>query len=731
MPFYVNRTGTPEGPYPDEQVVAMIRSGQLAHAMVCAVGQNQWVPLNSYPMFAQALAYGPPPQAAQPHAQQGAYAPPTQQAPYGAQGPTQPGYAPPAPTQQSYGAAAQAAYGHPAGGGYGPPPGGGAQGYAPQAGPPKSGSKMLIIAAIAGLLFLMLGAAAFGAYFMFFRASGPKMAESVPRDTQLFFEMPSVKDVLSEMKRVKFVDPSELDDKRLTEQAVQDVTAAFEVTEIQAKGFVLAFQSAGVGVRGLDKEPAGAFLLGFASASPVEAFLSSKRFAPLGAFGQTGKKFRLTDNPTTDATARPLRKALSSMSLDGTRELMVWFPSHNLLAFGSEPMLTSIAEVLEQGGASLEKNDVYTQARAQQSGKTAAFGFVDTSVLSTTSDPKARELIDGYFKAQGPVTLAMRLEESGMMLDLKAQLSGTKLPKDSAVKAAPKLDLPERLPIETFAYLAYTAQHGMTGAELKQTLFSQISAADPRAGNEMQNGIAELEKNLGVNLEKLLESIGDQGVLSIQAPLDYTLPPSMGPNALADFSVVLVQNLKDEAPLKDLGKQLKDKLGPSVEDVNIRETPSGYSIEPRSAPLPISAEIQFTNKKWIIALGGRSLVAKSLAALSTGQNSLKTDAAHQATTTALSNTANAYLYLDSGRITNTMLRSPMLAAQVEQSGMNMKGIRLTGEQRVTTAVAFNVSANAGVWTYHVQALNLPALGSLAGLGAMGAMAAGGGITPPL
>jgi hypothetical protein len=120
MSFYLNRSGSAEGPLAEQQIVAMIQRGELTQANICAVGQNQWQPLASHPAFAAALSqragggagYGAAPQAppqqapggygAPPQQAAGGYGAPPQQAPGGygaAPGPTAPGYgAAPGPT---------------------------------------------------------------------------------------------------------------------------------------------------------------------------------------------------------------------------------------------------------------------------------------------------------------------------------------------------------------------------------------------------------------------------------------------------------------------------------------------------------------------------------------------------------------------------------------------------------------------------------------------------------
>src|SRR5260370_39858409 len=54
--YYLSRGGAPEGPFEEARLVQMIQSGELIEGGVCPVGQNQWLALSAFPVFAQALA---------------------------------------------------------------------------------------------------------------------------------------------------------------------------------------------------------------------------------------------------------------------------------------------------------------------------------------------------------------------------------------------------------------------------------------------------------------------------------------------------------------------------------------------------------------------------------------------------------------------------------------------------------------------------------------------------
>ncbi|HEU5076110.1 MAG TPA: GYF domain-containing protein, partial [Polyangiaceae bacterium] len=286
--FYLNRTGQPEGPFSEQQLVEMIRSGQLREGWIAAHGQNQWAALTSVPAFAQALAapagYGPPPG-------------PTQtSAPMQAHGTSPQAYASSPQAPQAYGSSQQA-YGTPA---YGSAPQYGAyadpratepavaaaHAQAPAPGSRKpTGSKMpLIIGAGAALLVLIVGGA-WAAYAFLFKVDGPRVAALLPQSTEAYLEVPNVRAAALAIGKARYLkaDPSK-DDAWAKDQAAV-VARSFSIDETTAVAVALAQRSFGAGVSGFQDRPRGAFVLQFDATSPVEKLLASPRFKQEGAFG--------------------------------------------------------------------------------------------------------------------------------------------------------------------------------------------------------------------------------------------------------------------------------------------------------------------------------------------------------------------------------------------------------------------------------------------------------------
>ncbi|HVY29379.1 MAG TPA: hypothetical protein VHB79_22625 [Polyangiaceae bacterium] len=767
--FYLNRGGAPEGPLDEARIVQMIRSGELTQGGVCPVGQNQWWQLNQIPAFAQALAeraaapagYGSPPQYGYPPTQQPGYGP----------GPTTPGGYGPAPTAPGapagYGPAptapgAPAGYGpgptHPGGygpaptnpGGYGPGPtnpGGYGPPVAAQAGGArktvpgeKKGSRTLILVGLGAILLVFLVSSAIGAYLLFFSSGGaPQMSTSMPRDSEMLMEVSSLPKLLVDLKNVEYLDTSLRDDKKVFDDTADSVAKAFDISLDDARAFLVASRSMGFAGRKFATQPEAAFAIGFASAGPVEGLLKSPRFVASGALGQTGKRYQLTKKQLQSSVGQDLLlKGLADAELGNGKEVLVWFPNKKLLAFGTEAFVSDLAKVIESGAAAVDANPSYQAAAKDFDSNARLTAFLDPTVFSSIDDAKVKELVDSYFKPAGPITGALTVKPAGFVTSLTGRIIGSKLPKASSYEPPSKLELPNRLPVEAFAYTAFQTQTKLTGAEAQKLILDQLEAANPRSRREVEQGLRQIEQQLGVSFTKLVDGLGTEAVLALAAPTDLVLDASImnqGPQAASKINVTWVQQLKDDSEYKKLAAQLKQKMLPAIREVNVTEDGPGFTLTPRGAPFPVSLRVKFFDKFLFITAGGNTLCDRAEGAFSKGDRTLKDDAAHQSALAALPEKHHFRLWLDTGRLADTLFKNPLMRARATEAGMQLEKFRLVGPQRVTSALSITSAVENEVWTYHMDALNLQALAPLglgaAGLSGLGGVGGGRSALPPL
>jgi hypothetical protein len=288
------------------------------------------------------------------------------------------------------------------------------------------------------------------------------------------------------------------------------------------------------------------------------------------------------------------------------------------------------------------------------------------------------------------------------------------------------LNLGQRLPEETFGYVALSTSSKVTGAETEKLLIEQLSSVDPRARGQVEQGLRQLEQLLGVSASKLLDGVGGQSVIGLSAPTGTSVDAlGTGPQALAHFNLTWILELKDATEYQKLAAQLKRKLLPGVREVTVHDDGAGFSLAPR-APLAISLRLKFLDKYLFLTAGGDTLCDRAERAFANGERTLKDDVAHKTSLAALPSKQHFLLWVDSGRLMDALQKNSLLSAQLTHSGLSLDKLRLTGPERVVSALSVSGEVSNDVWTFQLDALNFQALAPLAAGGA----ALGGGLRLP-
>ncbi|HWZ88487.1 MAG TPA: hypothetical protein VNW92_06540, partial [Polyangiaceae bacterium] len=630
-----------------------------------------------------------------------------------------PGYGaqPPGPTAPGYGPGPAVGYG-------GPQPSPTQAAPSPQQ--KKKGGRGLLIALLVGIFLLVVVGTAIGAYFVFFSSGGARsIAQSMPRDCQLLVELPSVRKFVLDLHDVQFLDTSLRDDKKVFDDAADSISKAFDITPSDATSLLVSSETLGISARKLEATPEGVLALGMRDGAPVETLLKSARFATAGAVGQSGQRYLLTKKVLPPSAGQSVvLKTLAEAELSATgKEELVWFARQKVLAFGSAPLLADLAQVLEAGAASIEQNPAYMAAKKDFDADARVTAFVDPGALPGITDPKVKALIDGYFTPAGSLTGSFRVKPAGFVSSITLHVTGAKLPRQSAYEPPQALNLAEKLPAETFGYVALSTRSKLTGAEAETLMLDQIGSLDPHARAQTEQGLRQVEQLLGVSATKLFEGIGGQAVLGVAASADTAIDQlSSGPAAAAHFNLTWVQELKDDTEFKKLAAQLKLKILPGLREVVLTDAAPGFALAPRGSPLPISLRVKFLDKHLFVTAGSNALGDRAEAAFSKGERTLKDDAAHKAAFAALPDTAHFRLWIDSGRVLDVLLKNPLLKARLVEQGLSLDKITLTGPNRVVSALSVRSEVQTEIWTYRVDALNFQAL---APLGAGAAVLAGG------
>jgi len=576
---------------------------------------------------------------------------------------------------------------------------------------------------IATTLLLLVGGAV-AAYALFFSSGGAlRIAESVPQDCEFLIEVPSVHKLVADLRDVQFLDTSLRDDKQIFDNTAASLAQAFDISQADAVALLASSETFGITGRNLAATPEVVIALGMKNAAPVEALLRSPRFAAAGSIGRTGERFRLTSKPPEPGQGA-LLKALSEADIitsvdvsSPDNEVLVWFSEAKLLVVGNSPLVTNMTQVLESGAASIQQSPAFETAAKDFERSARLIAFVEPGFFDTLTDPKLKDLVEGYFKPAGPITGSMQVKPAGFLTSFTGRISGNKLPRSAAYQAPQALDLPGRLPEETFAYVASSTKTALSGAELQKLMLDQLGLMGPDARRQVEQGLSQLETTLGVSVSKLLDTVGGQTVLGVSAsPATSFAGLSATPQSLGQFNLTWVLELKDAAEFQKLAAGLRSKILPTVHEVAITADGAGFSLAPRGLPVPVTLRVKFLDKYLFVTAGLSTLCDRAEAAFSKGERTLKDEPGHKNALAALPEKTHLLTWVDTGRIGDTLMQNPLLRAQLLQSGLSLDKIHMTGADRITSALSLRGEVTDDVWTYSLDALNIQALAPLAALG---------------
>lgn len=777
MSFYVSRGGQVEGPFDEASIVSRLQSGDLRDAQICPVGSQAWQPIASHPPFAQAMQGGgaaPQPRGATeaiPSMAGGAASMPgggAAPAPGGAHalaatefggqaygGPPQ-GGAPGQPTEvgaPAYGgmqpghagAPAQAGgYGPPPGGGYGAPPGGQHAGAPAQAGmqpgggmpgapggaagaPKKKGGSTTLVVAILGIVALLgLAGGGFALWYFMFRDQGPEFAKSMPQDVQIYAEFPSVQQSAMQVRGIEWIDQSKINEDQSIDDLVDAIANSFDISKTDARIVLISLDAYGAAARNVVNDPEAVLVVQFKASKAAKILLESSRFTSTGTFGSTGEEYTLSERAVPAATlkaAKPLEQGLSKLKTDGKDEKLVWFKKRNLLMIGKESLLYDIDSVIDGKNEPLEKTEVYKQAAKEFDSGAELVAFVDSQVFHDVRGTEARKMANGFFDDTGPFVGTVKFVDQGMLVNLHGQLAGKMMPDEKFFADAVKLELPAKLPDETFAYVAFSSKMDINGRDARDALIERMYDIDENQGKRFERSLNRFETEFGLGADKIFDMVGDEGVVAFVASKAIKIDPSRSADDMVDeLAAVYVQHAEDMSAAKTVVRQVNEKLfaedAPLEDSYDVKKEGDGFFAEPKTAGRGApSIMAKFEGATLIAGIGSKKLLERSADAIVRGKDTLGADEGHNKSMGALPDDAHVYMWVDVGRVGDVVLKSnPDIKTEAKKKDIPVDAIVLTGENRITSAMAIDYKLEDGKWTYNVDSLNVAAIGPMAFLG---------------
>ncbi len=667
--WFINRTGQSEGPFPEQQIIQMIVSGQLTAANICPQGGQQWMPLHQHPPFAAAL--------------QG-----------GAAG---------AATGGAVAAAAPAMIQPPAK-------------AAKKKGPPLAlliGAGAALLAIVGVVLFLML------------RGGGSTLSKKVPADTQIFFEVADVRGALGAAVDMEAIDTKELNAKQKIGEISEGMKDAFGISKDDAEAVLKDLESVGFAARNIRKDDRVAAVMAFGDSDGVEALLKSERFEKDGELSG-GTRYLLKRDEEDDYEVikewSPTRKAFSMMSFDEeSKEVFVWFKDAKVLAMGHKSMVEDIGGVLAGDDESLADSDKWASADLEQG---AATVFVDSALISNIDDDDFDDFAKGYFRDVAPLVGVIDFVNAGIAFSAHGELKGNKISEDDAVPDAASLDIYDKLPKETVAYWAFSMKRSEDGKAAKKRMLRRMKGVDERSAERFEKSLDQLKEKLGVSLETVLDSVGEQLVVAVLADKGLEFDPEEDiKNYIDKFAVVLMYEVGDEEKAKKVVDKIR-KVPFDEEPLSalyeVKKKGDGFNAIPteEAAEKHIPAmKVRHANGHVMFALGGTALITAAAKALKGEGDNLGDDGAHEAAVDVVSNKAHVLTWMDIGRAGEVAFKyvedndklAEKIGAAEKELGFSHRALRVRGDKRITAAASLQLASKGETIKWHLRTLNMPAI----------------------
>lgn len=569
--------------------------------------------------------------------------------------------------------------------------------------PPSGGSSRVrskarpigpVIALAVSAVLIAVGAAA----YLLSSGTRSKLSGSVPKDVHLFLEVPSISGAIDGFAAMDILDSEKLKGSDVGDRIRKQVERTFNLEKADATAHMSSIESMAFAARRSTLIPETVTLLAFSERAGVEALLKTDRFDKDGNLGggtQYSVKRERVDVAELNAFPRH-RRALALLEFGdagalGGSDVLVWHAEAKILAFGSKELVEDVGGVLVDGDTPLADSDKWDAAEFADGASAIAFADSDLfgDVDGTTLEPLAR----GYFQDVAPSTASVQFVEAGTLISIDAELEGKATRSQTVTTTPATLDLYEKLPRETVAYIAFSTNREENAEDFEKRVLAQVESLGPLAAEQFRQTTEHMEEDLGVAYEDVLEVLGDQAVLAVARDGDIGSGATDAAQWGERGGISLLLRVADEERAEAVAAKLQKNARPGT-------------------------IVQLEDEYLLVAAGG--LRERFIESLHQGKDTLAEDDAHQAALETMEGNPDVVVWVDTSRLREVVLDIPGVGRDVsalaDDLGFDTDAVRHTGDQRITSRLALRIEPKDEHWGVHVQALNLVpglmALGSL-------------------
>lgn len=632
--------------------------------------------------------------------------------------------------------------------------------------PARPHGRNILYAAAAALL--VLAGTAFGVYWLWWRAAGPELAKYAPRDTRYYVEIPNLTKLMLSLSQVDCIDPAELDLDEQREGVADAFADSFDLRTAEADDLLESIQSIAYASRawtagGRDqfdyRGEESVFMVKLSSAEAMEPLLASKRFHKDGKIAQA-PRFYVTRKPTpTDSSKsevahnlwvdlfdnvglgddapptapdhedetpdqhakRVERERVNQQRIRRYADSYVWFEDEALLVVGDDQMIEEIAKVIRGDRESLATGNEAFRNISWTGGSTI-LEFVDIERLD-------RDIKRSFFTDEPRVTTVAQLDDVGLVTRTRATVSGKKVEHwDRVVPEAVALRLYEKLPAETFAYVAGSTKLDMDGKAFLRTLRAAVGHADPEVEKDLDRTLIEMEDKLGFGVDTIVDATGDQFILAAVGQ-DNAMDAMVGEEkeeTMRSLGFVGIFQVDDEAAASKVMKNLRDFAERESErqgdKLSFKRIDTGFQLtvseDARSDWLVEVITLEIVDDKYmVVTAGAKKRIGVIKEAFEGDGELLRDDDAHDAALDELDAKSQLLVWVDTGRLIRTYLKTDAESrSNLKKKGVPVNALVVEGEDRITSGFSIRASEQGEGLSYELVGVNYPFfLGTLTSL----------------
>lgn len=557
------------------------------------------------------------------------------------------------------------------------------------------------------------------AYWVFGRAPTPELARFVPKDAQLYVELPDVRRALIAATRVDIFDTKSASAEGQLTDVAYALSESFDVDDEKAKALLGGIEGVAFAARAGGET---LVLVRVRDAALVEPFLKAARIDkddPLPGATRLQLRRKKPDDKGSRRQPKEIERFFDRLHTTpslakGERPpwrvtALSFLPEERLIAFGDLAMVDEVGRIARGDRGNLAEDNARFHETAYRS-QGVALAYADFAAFD--DEEAAREL----FHDVTPFTATAAFSEAGLLTRYRLQLAGTRIPASLHLPHPHPLTLPRRLPDNTVAYVAASLDFGVDGKAVLRDALTLADDLNPREAAQLERELDRFDERFDINPELVLDALGGEAVVGVVAS-DKTdlMKLDTGSELVAHVGLVGVFEVRDKSKAEKLVRRVRDLIEKEAGDAyEVKKKDGGIlavpSIEREERSPHVWLSLEEDERYLLLVVASKRRIGAIRDAFAGFEPTLGEDAAHARAVAALPGQPQIVAWADLGRVGAHLFELPGLRAELRTLGLDLDVFRLEGEKRVGAVMSLSAKHDGRALTLELDEINAALLG---------------------